>query len=48
MENRQSDKGRKLRLDETCVQTAIYYLTDSELLVDSLSVLSRLMKRAKR
>src|SRR6266852_3721385 len=40
-------KGRKLRLDATCVQTTIHHPTDSGLLVDSVRVLSRLGKRAK-
>ncbi len=40
-------KGRKLRLDATCVQTEIHHPTDSGLLVDSVRVLSRLVKRAK-
>ena len=33
-------KGRKLRLDGTCVQTTIHHPTDSGLLVDSVRVLS--------
>ena len=40
-------KGRKLRLDATCVQTTIHHPTDSGRLVDSVRVLSRLVKRAK-
>jgi transposase, IS5 family len=40
-------KGRKLRLDGTCVQTSIHHPTDSGLLVDSVRVLSRLLQRAK-
>lgn len=40
-------RGRKLRLDATCVQTAIHHPTDSGLLVDGVRVLSRLVKRAK-
>ncbi|MBO0783387.1 MAG: ISNCY family transposase [Ktedonobacteraceae bacterium] len=40
-------KGRKLRLDATCVQTNIHHPTDSGLLVDSVRVLSRLVRRAK-
>src|SRR6266700_3894480 len=40
-------RGRKLRLDATCVQTEIHHPTDSGLLVDSVRVLSRLVKRAK-
>jgi IS5 family transposase len=39
--------GRKLRLDATCVQTTIHHPTDSGLLIDSVRVLSRLVKRAK-
>src|SRR5436190_14573369 len=40
-------KGRKLRLDATCVQTNIHHPTDSGLLVDGVRVLSRFVKRAK-
>jgi IS5 family transposase len=40
-------KGRKLRLDATCVQTTIHHPTNSGLLVDSVRVLSRLVQRAK-
>ncbi len=40
-------KGRKLRLDATCVQTTIHHPTDSGLLVDSVRVLSRFVQRAK-
>jgi transposase, IS5 family len=40
-------KGRKLRLDATCVQTTIHHPTDSGLLIDSVRVLSRLVKRAR-
>jgi transposase, IS5 family len=40
-------QGRKLRLDATCVQTEIHHPTDSGLLVDSVRVLSRLVRRAK-
>jgi IS5 family transposase len=40
-------KGRKLRLDGTCVQTNIHHPTDSGLLVDSVRVLSRFVQRAK-
>lgn len=39
--------GRKLRLDATCVQTTIHHPTDSDLLVDSVRVLSRFVQRAK-
>jgi transposase, IS5 family len=40
-------RGRKLRLDATCVQTTIHHPTDSGLLVDSVRVLSRFVQRAK-
>src|SRR6266581_2760075 len=40
-------KGRKLRLDATCVQTTIHHPTDSGLLVDSVRVLSRFVQQAK-
>lgn len=40
-------RGRKLRLDATCVQTQIHHPTDSGLLVDSVRMLSRIVKRAK-
>jgi IS5 family transposase len=40
-------KGRKLRLDATCVQTTIHHPTDSGLLVDSVRVLSRFVQLAK-
>jgi transposase, IS5 family len=40
-------KGRKVRLDGTCVQTNIHHPTDSGLLVDSVRVLSRFVERAK-
>ncbi|GHO62108.1 hypothetical protein KSC_010000 [Ktedonobacter sp. SOSP1-52] len=40
-------KGRKLRLDGTCVQTTIHHPTDSGLLVDSVRVRSRFVARAK-
>jgi len=40
-------KGRKLRLDGTCVQTNIHHPTDSGLLVDSVRVLSCFVERAK-
>ena len=40
-------QGRKLRLDATCVQTTIHHPTDSGLLIDSVRVLSRLVKRAR-
>jgi len=40
-------KGRKLRLDATCVQTNIHHPTHSGLLVDSVRVLSRFVQRSK-
>ena len=40
-------KGRKLRLDGTCVQTSIHHPTGSGLLVESMRVLSRFVERAK-
>ncbi len=40
-------KGRKLRLDATCVQTTIHHPTDSGLLVGSVRVLSRFVQRSK-
>src|SRR5947209_13431415 len=40
-------KGRKLRLDATCVQTNIHHPTDSALLVDSVRALSRFVHQAK-
>src|SRR5438034_1289208 len=40
-------KGRKLRVDATCVATAIHHPTDSGLLVDSVRTLSRFVQRAK-
>ena len=40
-------QGRKLRLDSTCVQTAIHHPTDSGLLVDGVRVLTRLIRQAR-
>ena len=40
-------KGRKLRLDGTCVQTCIHHPTDSGLLIENVRVLSRFVERAK-
>lgn len=40
-------KGRKLRLDGTCVQSSIHHPTDSGLLVDSVRVLSHFVQCAK-
>jgi transposase, IS5 family len=39
-------QGRKLRLDSTCVPTAIHHPTDSGLLVDGVRVLTRLIRQA--
>lgn len=41
-------RGRKLRVDSTVVETTIHHPTDSGLLADSVRVLSRLLRRAKR
>ncbi|HWI58630.1 MAG TPA: ISNCY family transposase [Bacillota bacterium] len=38
-------RGRKLRVDTTAVETNIHYPTDSSLLVDSLRVMTRCLKR---
>jgi IS5 family transposase len=40
-------RGRKLRVDATCVQTTIHHPTDSGLLVDSVRTLSRFVQQAK-
>lgn len=40
-------RARKLRVDNTVVQTAIHHPTDSSLLVDGGRVLSQLVRRAK-
>lgn len=40
-------QGRKLRIDGTVVQTCIHHPTDSNLLVDGVRVLSRLIRRCK-
>jgi IS5 family transposase len=40
-------RARKLRVDSMVVQTAIHHPTDSNLLVDGVRVLSRLVRRAK-
>jgi IS5 family transposase len=42
------EKGRKIRVDCTVVESNIHAPYDSELLVDSIRVLSRLMVEAKR
>src|SRR5436309_7615913 len=39
-------KGRKLRVDATCVPTNIHHPTDSGLLVDSVRTLARFVRRA--
>src|SRR5437588_7302706 len=41
-------RGRKLRLDATCVPTEIHHPTDSGLLVDSVRVLSRAREARQR
>lgn len=41
------EKGRKVRVDCTVVESNIHHPTDSSLLVDSVRVLSRLMGRAR-
>lgn len=41
------DRGRKLRADATVVQTHIHHPTDSELLWDSVRVLTRLLGKAR-
>ena len=40
-------RGRKLRIDSTCVPTTIHHPTDSSLLGDGVRVLSRLIRRAR-
>ncbi|GAC1526967.1 MAG: ISNCY family transposase [Chloroflexota bacterium] len=45
---RKVTRGRKLRVDSTVVKTTIHYPTDSGLLVDSVRVISRLLRRAKQ
>jgi IS5 family transposase len=39
--------GRKLRIDATVVETAIHHPTDGSLLVDSVRVLSRVIRRIR-
>jgi len=46
--DRQVTRGRKLRVDSTVVETTIHHPTDSALLSDSVRVISRLLRRAKR
>jgi len=41
-------RGRKLRTDGTVVESNIHYPTDSNLLVDGVRVLSRILVRARR
>ncbi len=41
-------RGRKLRIDSTVVETNIHHPTDSRLLGDSVRVVSRLLRRAKK
>jgi len=41
------EKGRKVRIDCTCVESNIHYPTDSSLLWDSVRVLTRLMDRCR-
>src|SRR6202023_2187930 len=43
----QGDAGAQPAPDATCVQTEIHHPTDSGLLVDSVRVLSRVVKQAK-
>jgi IS5 family transposase len=40
------EKGRKVRIDCTCVESNIHHPTDSTLLWDAVRVLTRLMQRA--
>ena len=41
------EKGRKVRIDCTCVESNIHYPTDSNLLWDAVRVLTRLMDRCR-
>jgi len=43
----QVTRGRRLRIDSTCVQTTIHHPTDSGLLGDGVRVLTRLIRRAQ-
>jgi IS5 family transposase len=45
---RKVTRGRKLRVDSTVVETTIHHPTDSGLLADSVRVISRILRRAKR
>jgi len=42
------EKGRKIRVDATGVESNIHYPTDSQLLVDAIRVLTRLLKRLRK
>lgn len=42
------DKGRKIRVDATAVESDIHYPTDSQLLYDGVEVLTRLLGRCRR
>ena len=42
------EKGRKIRVDSTGVESNIHYPRDSQLLVDAIRVLTRLLKRLSR
>ena len=42
------ERGRKIRVDATAVQSPIRYPLDSQLLVDSIRVLTRLLRRLSR
>ena len=42
------EKGRKIRVDATGVESNIHYPRDSQLLVDAIRVLTRLLKRLSR
>ena len=41
------EKGRKVRIDCTCVESNVHYPTDSNLLWDAVRVLTRLMERCR-
>jgi IS5 family transposase len=41
-------KGRKMRVDTTCVQTNIHYPTDSALLADSVRTVTHVLKTVKQ
>ena len=42
------EKGRKIRVDATAVESDIHYPTDSQLLYDGVEVLTRLLGRCRR